>query len=726
MRRVVLACWVLVVLTSTSTALTTDEGRTRLHAEQIRSFYPRLEGSSGEAQLIEYLRISLARAGIEISVLDFSSSDSGHSFSRVLEASVPGTGDGTLIIVVPLNHETHRTPDKDGSASLAAALSLAEAAGGSSPAQTLRVVFVGADRESGEYAGIGSRRYLSDYFPDGAHALLYLDASGNTTRLLTGADGIVSPWWLTQRTRSAAEAARLGMDVEGSMNQVHRLGISRTPTPLGLFLSAGIPSVYVDSGERGLLAPNTGESAITIARFLESWIEAFDGGVPKQWDRHYLQFQLGEGLMVVQEPFFVTILVSVLLFTLLYALVFRRRFRRYLSTIGRNLWNLPLLFLLIFLFLSAGTYAIDLFLLVRGFPQMWIYYPAAYVGLKALLALFLFTLTSQFLRHLPFSKNGSFYSAAALFMLFLDIVIFSVINISFGHYFIWAYLAAFLFSVVPNRALKVVCMLLAPALLLQAALAVLSIPDSGLTRLLLSSVGDLLLSFVALPFLLMLMRLDFLFRHPVKGKRSFTLRFSSIAFGVGAAGILTFVLFSTPFSSSTPQPVLAVETVDYPELVRRLQLTSPAPLGTLNVSFAGESLAVDTGSNNWETDSATLPDVLSVRLSYTQFIDRERAELIIDAPQPLQTLSVRLFSEQPLVLYDASFPFTISADQRTAEIHIGDRPPLPLTIDYTVGGVLVPGVEVRASSAIHPQPITVSGRPVDLSTRLDIITRFDQ
>lgn len=728
MRRVLLACSVLLALTTVSAALTVDETRTRLHADAIGTFHPRLEGSAGEQQVIRYIEDVLERSNIEYNTMDFSDATSGHSFSRVIEAFVPGTGAGTLMLVAPIDHAPDQSPGNDGSASLAAMLSVLEAAANEQLSTDLRIVFVGADRRDRGPQALGSVRFLDTYFPDGNHALLYLDLSGASIRLTAGADGTVAPWWLVQRTLSAGETSGVSIASTAGLNQIHRLGISDAPRALSRFLAAGIPSLYLDSVQSDSLTLDPSEDAVAITRLLGNFISEFADGVPSDWDRHYLQFELANRFIVVPETFFVTALIGVLLIALLYALIFRRRFVRYAKTIGRNLWNLPLLFFLIFLFLSAATYAVELFLRLRDFEELWTYYPVAYVSMKGFFAIFLFTVASQFFRSLPLSKNGSFYSAASLSMLFVDVVLFSIINISFGHYFIWAFLAAFIFSVVANRTAKVIALLLAPLLLVQAVVSVLQAGDNNLAELLLrSAYGDLFLSFVALPFLLMLIRLDFLFRHPVRGKRSFALRLVSISSGVLVSGMIAFVLFSSPFSTTKPQPVTAVETIDYRELTHSLELSSPAPLGKIALLFEGEEYLVDTRATRWTQESPLLPDVLSARLNYERFIDRERASLVIDSPAALQSLSVTLFSEQTLQLFDVSFPFQMSPDQRQAEIFIGNRPPLPLIIDYTVSAdQALPGVEIRATSSNHPSPLEIHGTNISVTTTLEVVTRFEQ
>jgi hypothetical protein len=266
---------------------------------------------------------------------------------------------------------------------------------------------------------------------------------------------------------------------------------------------------------------------------------------------------------------------------------------------------------------------------------------------------------------------------------------------------------------------------LSPFFLVRVAVQVLTLPELGLTSaLLLSTRGDLLLAFMTLPFLLMLIRLDFLIRHPVKGHRSFALGIASLISGVVVAGLLVFVLVSRPYSEDSPQPILATEIVDYPQLSRTLTLSSPAPLGDLSVEFAGEELTAETGAREWVAESRRLPDVLSVRLSTEEFLDRDRATLTINAPQPIDSIELSFSSDTPLEIYDVSFPFTLAPDRLSARIHIGRRPDLPLVVEYTLARGTAPRIRIETVSSVHPEPLVIRGENTEVRTELIARTEF--
>lgn len=722
-----LLLWLALMVAGALPAITVDPADVRVHAEAVRATFPRPEASEGEADLIAYIARTARENELTPRVLDFSDFPTGHSFSRVVEIVVAGSGSSTVMVVAPLNHPEDAGPDDDRSASVAATLSIMEAVAAETSRVTYRFLFVGAEYGSGGGYPKGTARFLDTYFAEEPHALLYLDVSRLPPVLETGGGGRVAPSWLLRSVVDAARAHGMDPHVRAGLNQLHRLGISDAQQALVGYLDAGIPSIYLRSGESGLQPPTLSAVATRLALMTADWTDAFAAGVPETWDRHYLYFQLGRRQIVIDERVFVVVLIALFGSSLLYALVFRRQFGKYLRTIGRNAWNIPALFLLIFGFLTAATYLLELLLIARRFPRIWEHYPTAYFAFKMTLSIFLFSVAAQLLRHLPLSKNGSFYSAAALFMLFIDIILFSVINLSFSYYFVWAFFWAFVFSVVRHRALKAVALVLAPFFLFRVAIEVLRIPELRLTEaLLLSTRGDLLLSFMILPFLLMLIRLDFLVRHPVRGRRAFALRLASIGTGTLLAGMLVFVLLSNPFTPATPQPVTAVERVDYEAFERTLEISSPAPLGELRVLFAGEEYELDVSGREHNLASDRLPDVLSVRLSYEDFLDRDRASLRIDAPQPLDELEIAFRSDEPMVLYDVSFPFSITPDRTRADVYVGKRPPLPLDIQFTVARGTTPAIDVVARSDRHPDPLEVTGPSVEASTRLEVRTRLGQ
>lgn len=709
MRRAGAVIWLALAVTQFIPAISVDTQRASLHAEALRNTYPRPEGSRGEESAFAYIISVLDRVGADYIVRDFSGMEGAHSFSRVVDVTIPGQSEESFLVISPVNHEPGAGPDEDHSASLGAVLALVEAVSAGEPLLTHRLVFAGAD--SGGRA-LGTRLFLSDFFPDTDVAALYLAANEPRLVLESGGGGFVAPSWLPEMTVDSARAAGATPILRAGLNQLHRIGLSTAEAPLVALLEARVPAMYAGSqtGEFGPAA--LGESAATLAAFLEALSARLEPDIRSDWDRHYLYFRLGRRQLVISETIYLLILVGVLFLSLLYALIARAQLGRYLRTIARNFWNLPVLFVLIFAFLSAGTLLLELFLFVRRFPALWQFNPMAYVALKIVLSLLLFSLAAQLLRRLPLAKNGSFYSASALFVLFIDIILFSVLNLSFSYYFVWGFLFSFLFSIARNRWVKMLALLLSPVFIILAAIQILAVPELAVTEvLLLSPSGNLILSFVTLPFLLMLIRLDFLIRHPVAGKRSFALRSVTITTAVLTVALLAFIFVTPPFDAGSPQTLTVTERVDYESFTRELAVTSSAPLGDFSIDLAGETVSVSTRSREWRTSVERIPDILSLRLSTADFLDRNQARLQIDSPLPLESVSIRFSSDEPMTIYDVDYPYQLSPDRLSATIFVGPRPDLPLVINYTTTRTTAPRIEVSATSSVLPDPVKIT-RPM--------------
>ncbi|MCI0479005.1 hypothetical protein L0Y59_00465, partial [Candidatus Uhrbacteria bacterium] len=222
----------------------------------------------------------------------------------------------------------------------------------------------------------------------------------------------------------------------------------------------------------------------------------------------------------------------------------------------------------------------------------------------------------------------------------------------------------------------------------------------------------------------MLVRLDFLVRHPIRGRRNFALSLATFILGGITVGLFVFLVASRPYSPSNPQPISVVEVIDYTELRRQLIVSSPAPLGAMRVEFDGTVDDVETSARTWETTANSLPDALTVRLSVEEFLSRDRGVLTIDAPSPVDRIAVRFESDEPMVIYDVDFPFRMASDRRSAEVFIGLRPPLPLVINYTIGQGTDASIRIESEGGAHPGQLGISRARSQVVTRLVVRTRL--
>lgn len=700
-------------------------GRFERYLSYFSSFSPRLEATVGESGARDFILKECESMKMKPEVRDFSDFDGGFSYSRNIEARIPGARPDTIVLAVPLVHEPGTAPKDDGSVNLALALAIASEYAGKLPPLTLRFLFLGGETGSPTSGFLGTRLFLQDFFPDAPQAVFYLNFRSVPAEvgLGTGARGTVSPAWIVERLRSASVASRFPISVSGNAIQVHRLAVPGPSTAVGEYLRAGYPAVSFEGTGSCPDRPSVWASGF-LALFRE-FIEKDPGGFPEEWDRHYLVFGNRNGFFIVEETVLIAVLLSVLAFSILYALVFRIHARKYLLSFLRHFWNLPILFGINFVFLLAGTLFTEAVSGFRGSPDLWTHHPFLFFVSKVSVAVFFSSASFHLLRRLPISRSGSFYSSAAIFVFLLDVFIFSFINLSFCYYFLWAYLAALLFSRVKNRAIKAFVLIAASVWLAVVLYDTFSAPEIELARILILSRihGNLLLAFIILPFFLLAIRLDLLVRHPVKGKSGYAFKGLIAAAFLASAILGAFGLVFDPYRNS-PQPLSVVETVDLDAGTRVVRLSSPSPLGNFEFMFGGASYAVSTKDRHYSFTPDVSPPSKTVRVRSSRFLDRKSYELTILPVPETREISLALSSEKDILLYDSDLPYSVDISGRKAVIHAGRNPPSPLVFSLTVPADMEPKADLAFVSSKLSRDLVLLGKSFKPSTTLVARTSF--
>jgi hypothetical protein len=703
-------------------------GRVMEHYRAMRSFHPRLEGSEGEERTLVYLEQVLEPYDISLATRDFSGLEDSHSFSRIATARLPGVMPGRVLIIVPLNHAADVSTDSDGSVSLAGAIALLEALAEDSNRPSLSFVFLGADVGDRQ---LGSRLLLSDMEQQEEQtAAVYLDVEAPGQRLsvqLGGAD-IPAPRWLAEPALRAL--ARSGLPRRQHLSS---LQVARSPlapeTVLGSYLERGVPAVrihdpapgpaFADPAEREL----TAEWAAAYVDFLE---EAVRGAAPPptaSWDRHYIYGVVSDSVFFVGERSYLILLLAVLASPIIYGIAFRSRLVRYVRLVARHMWALVVLAGLMFLFFFIATALIRGIMDFRDFPTLWQYAPGPYFLLKLLISIFLFAIVFQSIRGLPFPRNGSFYSASAIFLLFFDIVLLSVFDIAFTFYFLWGFLFAFFFSLPRSPWLKLLFLLAAPAWLIIGGAELFAAGElSAAEGLLLSPVsGNLIFAFVLLPFLLMLIRIDLMLHRRLRLPHGSTLR--AIILGSAAAAVLfaSALVFLDPFSPERPQPVDAVEVVDLTAGEHRLELSSPAPLDGLVVSRGGASFEIESATRRHSLLLAGSPEPVSLSATANEFLSRSRRSILVDSSLEPSEVLVAVTSPQEILIFDSQFPTENVDSGRLVRFAIGPFPPNPLEISFTVPRELPTRIDLELVSRETAFPVESTEPRFRLRTRTRVL-----
>jgi hypothetical protein len=656
----------------------------------VSSFSPRQEGSPAEGALLDWIGARLAAHGIHAVPFDFSRSDFEHSFSRCLRVDVPGRSRDSLVLAVPVDAPPGSGPGEDGSINVALALDLLDHLKGTTPPLSLVVLFLGAEYGDTDVYPMGSTLFLRDYQPVYRTAVLYLNLKSVPGRILVrgGGRGIVSPFWLMNRCVDSLQASLVPYRLQADEVQAFRLGATEERTLIEPWLRAGYPAVGLE-GEYGVArTPGSPEMLPALSSFLRAFVDAGREGIPEEWDRHYLLVQAGELSLILEEKAYVGVFAGSFAAVLLFALIFLKRLKKYVRTLLRNFLAIVPMAALVFLFLAAGTWAARGILLLRGFPLLWRYAPLEFLGLKVCAALFLAAALYNPLRRLPVPRNGSFYSAAALFFLLVEIIVVAVFDITFTSYFLWAFVFVFLSTLARDRRAKVILALPAPFWGIRGIINVFLVPALPFCRIITLSpvLGNLLVAGACLPFILVLLRLGLIFPGKGllrRGKRELLLAGALLAAGsILAVRLLTF----SPFSTDTPQPIAATQTVvagsNGSTSSTTLEIDSPAPV-------RGISLSTPTGSRplgvGWKSPLplAHVDSPLHVTVNAGQFLRQQTVTLGVDMPSRPRSFSLAIESANDFVLFDSSFP-AVRTGPRSYRLLVGAFPPAPLSLQLSL------------------------------------------
>lgn len=699
----------------------------------LAAFHPRHEAGPYEVRTRTYIRAFLDDHGIPYQEHGFEDFEGAHSFSRVIEATIPGQREDRLVLAVPLNHQYGAPPDQNGSISIAAALALAADAAAETLPVTVTVLFLGAECEPLPGYPLGSRLYVSQYSADRPTAVVYLDLKRPVDRVVleTATEGIVTPSWLLQSVAQVLRGTALDFDSQAIHSQIQRIGSGEYTPRIAPYLAAGIPAIGIRGGETA----DKDQFDMTVQPVEElvgailELTHLLGTGIPTQWDRHYVFFQLGASLLVLSERLYLLILLGLIVATLFYAVAFRHRFERYAHTVIRNFWSVPAIYLILFVLLLLATAVLESFLDYRAYTALWRHQPLAYFSMKLAIAVFLFAIGMLPLRRTLLASTSSFYSATALVVLFAGIVTLAVVNISFSYYFLWAFFWAFLFAVLPTRLLKTASLLIAPAPLLHSAYVVFQSGEFATARVFLLSPinGNLLTALIVLPFLLMVLRLDFLVRHPRVGRRSFVLQTVATvaAFSILALGMV--LAQYTPYGEDNPQPVSLHEQVDLVNGTRTISLRGTgAPIGAVPLRI-GSDRRIWTGEPLELTAAhVNATPALNTVTRRASFLERNRIQTSVTADTDIYTATVTIHSEIPLLIYDANLPLALTPDGYRASVFVGALPPNPFLVDITVSEGVRGKMIIQTTSRSLTEEVTIERPDLRLdSTRRTVRTIVD-
>ncbi len=640
----------------------------------------RAEGSRGERDAALRIVADIESSGLHASMSPLDNLVDDQSDAVAVSVSIPGKRKDLLAFIVPLDTEA-KGPPGEGDAAIALTLSELQRIGaavaeGRVPPIGIEVVFLPAVRRYGANGsmaqGPGAGWWIASSDSANPTAVVYLafDSVPGRFELINGERGLLSPFWLFDRAKSALDASGLPVDVFPNRMQGYRLGLLESPGLITPYLDSGIPAIEV----KGAAGDVTQGSALaSFAAFFEGFVAANGTGLLDTWDRDYSSFRLGALVVQIREGPYVVFLLcfaaGMAALVLFFSLRRRSLIPRFLAKLPHRLLNLGLLALIAStsVLLSLGFQWLEGALF--GNAAAWKVSPAFFASTRLLVSIFSFLGVLSFAVSMRWiSPDPWFYEIAALVLFGMDILVFAFLSLPLSFYFCWGFIVILSSTFVRRKIASLIATVLMIVPIGLVVLEMLRSPvDSGLNILIAPDpIRGILLVLAIMPFATMFAS-PLLFLAP----RGIARRRIAAAIFLALAAIPEMAALSLVAARSGSQPVTLTETFNQDDSTWSARLESDVGLSTLALSRNGRAEIIKTGRGRASLEGRDSSKPISVRLDSRDFLGRRNHFIVVTFPRAPDSVVLRLTSLSPLAIYDCSLPYRVDLDGLGASIFAG-------------------------------------------------------
>ena len=646
--------------------------------EKLSSFYPLPENPHNEIGLFNYLKDQFSQQNIPYEYLSLENIESAHSFSSNLLVTIPGLKEEALILIHPIKG------NQNSFANIAVLMELISLYNQQKPPLTLIFLITGADLPGAD--PLGSLDFLERYSYENKTALIYYtpDISENSIEIKGDVPDYTAPSWLMEKVGTAAIDNSVSINYNTSSILLNKTGVPDNTSPIFYFLSEGIPSIAICSASSGIPdLPVTPRNLNNQFFMLTGLIEGFSDGIPLDWDNNYLIFNFSENeFILIQEKSLVFLFLVLLALSVLFPIFQERRIHLNYKRFRHQLWTIPVIVFLTFQFFMLATLIIEELLVYRNYPELAAQKPLIFFLFKASLILFFTRFMLNLLKGLPFPKNPTFYSYMSFVFSFLNVILSVFINMIFSIFFLWILLMTILFNMTRSKFRKHLYFYfsLVPVLLL--AMAVFTGSSIDLFEYILTSrvKGNVFLTLASLPFTSMITSLSFYHHHYEKSRREVRSALGILWWASAALFLSYHIMHLEPYNESSPQKVVLSDTQYLDSGMREIIISSKSAIGDGELIFYDKSIPLENGGTEIKIQGEIQKDLLDTRVETDTFLDRRSVTLTVSSFQEPASIILHVKSEEPIVFYDCEFPYEIAPDEKSAEIFIGEFPPVPLRI----------------------------------------------
>lgn len=319
------------------------------------------------------------------------------------------------------------------------------------------------------------------------------DGPSDRAVLTPGGAKKTSPPWMLKDLSEISEKQNIPFEFKYNII-LYRLGIIGDSI-LAEYLKENIPAIKIAYGA-------------DIRPVFRSLINTYAHGISSEWDMHYNIKQIS-GFRIVSEKTLVILIIVVTLSALFYIFIFSFLFGKKREKNIRDLvvlWRVPFFFFIISIFaLYIGEYfALLVFSFKFGFEESVNLLPFGAISLKFLFASLIISLFAYISKYAKLPNNIFIYGYLAGIVCFLNIFIFSRVNLSLAIIVLEIYILSFFSYHFQKVYAQIIFFILYALLFAYYFLDVLFIKNNVIDALFYSD--HILTSMFILPYILMIIR----------------------------------------------------------------------------------------------------------------------------------------------------------------------------------------------------------------------------
>ena len=708
--KVLFAC----IFVALSISLSATDAQTVLqNKNRFQETGRRSEGSIQEREAFDLIATEIARIGLPFNRYNFTEDQQGHSYSQTLEVTIPGESDRFYVLAAPLEH---------GAFGTSVIIEVAEFFAATPPQHSIILLFLGGERGDSEGHPYGSRQAISRINWSEGSFVIYLDAEElpQYWKIILGGDGKIAPFWLTKALMDTVNSASIPHRLRSTDIHVANIGIQDNIGELKVWLDAEIPTVLL-RGNGGVETEEEEQHIQALVEGLISMDSVIDDNALMDTETIYTYFKPLQNMkphFIRERPFVFTILILIIILITVILLKARKatvNFRRF----ARQWWTFYLLLFVIFLFLFLTTLFIEETLQLVDFPDLWTHAPGIFLFFKYVVAMSLSLIFIWISDVLPLPRSPHFYSYLATISSGILTLISMAVDMTLSIYTLWTAVLFLIFTMIRNIRWKMLLLFLA-TLPYGIGLAVIIIQPymTILELLLLSRIkGNIVMTLFFMPIILAVTSLNYWRRHYYRVRQNVLTPAATLALSISSVITLMWIMQFNPYKEGLIQPVQLLDYIDISQGKRRMEVDSPGPIGNIQMALDGTVYPLQKLGRKAEIRTALTDIPLQISTESRFFLGRRTIFARLSGEKAPYRLNIVLDSDKPLTVHEANFPFETAPSGQMVTLYIGDTPPFPTDIRFTVNDDANLSIQVTAIWDEIDNPPSIDRKDLDVSIR---------